>query len=67
MSFGGICPVAASLVGAEGSDRASESVSEFISSIVFLLGSQISGVGYAEGGLLRDSQELSSLSLESSG
>ena len=42
-------------MGAEGYDRASELVSKVGSEVVFSLGVPGSGVGFAEGGLLRDS------------
>ena len=54
-----------SLVGTEGSDRASESVSEVGYEVYFLLGYPISGGGSVEGGPLGDSQGSSSLSLGS--
>ena len=44
-----------SLVGAEGSNRASESGSEVGSLVDFSLGGPVSGVGSAEGGSPRDS------------
>ena len=49
------------------SDRASESGSEVIYLVGFLLGGPGSGVGSAEGGSFMDSHGLSSLSLDSSG
>ena len=55
MSFGPMCSVEPSLVGVEGSDRASESGSKVGSSVGFLLGGPGSGVGSSEGGSLRDS------------
>ena len=51
--FGGRCPMEPSLVGAEGSDRESESGSKVGSSICFSLGGPGSAVVYAEGGSLR--------------
>ena len=57
----------ASLVGAEGSDRESESGSEVGSSVVFLLVDTGSRVGSTEGGLLGDLWGHSSLLSESSG
>ena len=44
-----------SIVGAEGSDRASESGSEVGYLVVFSLGGPASGVGYMEEGLIGDS------------
>ena len=55
ISFGGRCPMEPYLVGAEGSDRASESGSKVGSLVGFSLGGPGSGVGSVEVGLLRDS------------
>ena len=55
MYFGARCLMESCLVGAEGSDRASELVSEVGSLVFVLLGGPGSGVGYAEGGLLMES------------
>ena len=54
-------PLKPSLLGAEGSYRASESVNEVGSSIFFLLGYPGSGVVFAEGGFLMNSRGLYSL------
>ena len=56
MSPGASCPMEPSLVGAEGSDRASESGYEVGSLIGFFIGGMGSEVGSAEGGSLRDSR-----------
>ena len=53
MSFGDRCPMESSLLGAEGSDRASESVPEVGSLVGFSLGGTGSRVGSSELGLLR--------------
>ena len=55
MSSGARCPMETSLVGAEVSDKASESGSEVGPWVSFLLGVKVSGVGSVEGGFLRDS------------
>ena len=54
-----------SLVGAEGSDRASELGSEVNSLIGFLLGGLVSEVGSVEVGLISDSRGCYSLLSES--
>ena len=51
--FGDRCPIYPSLVGAEVSDRASESGSKVGSLVGFSLGGTVCGVGSTEGGLLR--------------
>ena len=55
MSFGARQPTKYSILGAEGSDRISESVFEFSYLADFSLGGLGSGVGSAKGRLLRDS------------
>ena len=60
-------PMEPSLMGAEDSERASESVSEVGSSEGFSLGGPGSGVVSVKGGLLRDSRGSSSSLSESSG
>ena len=67
MSFGDMCPMEPSLVGAEGSDKVSESGYKVSSLVGFSLGGLGSGVGSLEGGSLGDSQGFSSLLLKSSG
>ena len=60
MSTGDGFPMEPSLVGAEGSDRVTESGSEVGSLIDFSLGGPGSGVGSTEGGWLEDSRGSSS-------
>ena len=60
MSFWARCPMEPSPVGAEGSDRASESSSEVGSLVGFSLGGPGSGVGPVEVGLLSESSLLDS-------
>ena len=60
MYFGANFPMEYSLVGAEGSDRAPESVFEVGSGVGFSLGGPGSGVGSTKGGSLRDSSLLKS-------
>ena len=67
MSPGDRCPMEPSLMGEEGSDRASESGSEVGSLVGFLLVGMGSGVGSVEGGSLRYSRVFSSSSSYSSG